>query len=334
MNREKINQALNGILKVYEEIRSQSSLNKNTVVLEANREIGRILKDTEKDATNEERRSGSWMKAISFQLQKHLKKGFSERNLFYAQKFYEVYGKSELDHRLSWSHYRKLASIVDEKLREKLTQAAIQKGWSEKDLSIKVKESGQQRRSPELRWKRPEGLLWRYKIKESLTTNESFLLDLGFYCYYEIPQTQAGNKYKTDDILEIHKQGKSWNIKKTKIPKSSDLYFYFGEIERIIDGDTILVKLQLGFNVIARQRIRLHNVWSGELDTDEGASSFELLKKKLPSKTKIIVRSRSKDIYGRYVGDVLYLPKKAIKPEEILKDGIYLNEELSKIGGF
>ncbi len=42
MNREKINQALNGILKVYEEIRSQSSLNKNTVVLEANREIGRI----------------------------------------------------------------------------------------------------------------------------------------------------------------------------------------------------------------------------------------------------------------------------------------------------
>ncbi|EMO08860.1 hypothetical protein LEP1GSC137_3383 [Leptospira borgpetersenii str. Noumea 25] len=82
MNREKINQALNGILKVYEEIRSQSSLNKNTVVLEANREIGRILKDTEKDATNEERTSGSWMKAISFQLQKHLKKDFRKGTFF------------------------------------------------------------------------------------------------------------------------------------------------------------------------------------------------------------------------------------------------------------
>ncbi|WP_078126203.1 DUF1016 N-terminal domain-containing protein [Leptospira alexanderi] len=329
MNREKINQAFNGILKVYEEIRSQSSLNKNTVVLEANREIGRILKNVEKDVTVEERTSGSWMKAISVQLQKHLKKGFSERNLFYAQKFYEVYGKSELDHRLSWSHYRKLASILDEKLREKLTKTAIQKGWSERDLATKVKETRQQRKSPELKWKRPEGLLWHYKIKESLTTDEGCLLDLGFYCYYEIPKTQVVNKYKTGDILEIQKQGKSWNIKKTKISKSSDLYFYFGEIERIIDGDTILVKLQLGFNIITRQRIRLHNVWSAELDTDEGASSFELLKKKLPAKTKIIVRSRSKDIYGRYVGDILYLTKKTIKPEEILKDGIYLNEELS-----
>lgn len=330
MNQDEINKAFKGILKIYEEIRSQSSLNKNIATLEANREIGKILNSAEKNATTEERTSGSWMKAISLQLQKHLKKGFSERNLFYAQKFYEVYGKSELDTRLSWSHYRKLASISDEKLREKLTKAAIREGWSEGTLSFKIKEAGQQRRSPTLKWKRPEGLLLHCKIKETLKGNESYLLDLGFYCYYEIPEAKADSKYKAGDVLKIQKQGKSWSFEKTKLPKSSDLYFYFGEIERVIDGDTILVKLELGFNLITRQRIRLHNVWAAELDTDEGEDSFELLKKKLQVKTKIIVRSRSKDIYGRYVGEVLYSNKKVIIPEEIFTDGIYLNEELSK----
>lgn len=329
MNRDEIKKAFEGILKVYEEIRSQSSLNKNTVTLEANRKIGRILNHAEKNATIAEQARGSWMKAISLQLQKHLKKGFSERNLFYAQKFYEVYGKAELDHRLSWSHYRKLAYVSDEKLRDKLFKAAIKEGWSEENLSFKIKEIGNQRKSPTLKWRRPEGLLWHYKIKETLVNHESCLLDLGFYCYYEIPKSQGGNQYKTGGILKIQKQGRGWSLEKTKLPKSSDLYFYFGEIERVIDGDTILVKFQLGFNLISRQRIRLYNVWAAELDTDEGKSSFELLKKKLPPKTKVIIRSRTKDIYGRYVGEVLYSRKKAIAPEEIFTDGIYLNEELS-----
>ncbi|MDV6237896.1 DUF1016 N-terminal domain-containing protein [Leptospira ellisii] len=331
MNRDEIKKAFEGILKVYEEIRSQSSLNKNTVTLEANREIGRILNHAEKNATTEERASGSWMKAISLQLQKHLKKGFSERNLFYAQKFYEVYGKVELDHRLSWSHYRKLAYVSDERLRDKLSKAAIKEGWSEESLSFKIKEAGEQRKSPTLKWRRPAGLLWHYKIKETFKSDENYLLDLGFYCYYEIPKAKADHPYKTGDVLKIERQGKTWSLEKTRLPKSSDLYFYFGEMERVIDGDTILVKLQLGFNVIVRQRIRLHNVWAAELDTDEGESSFELLKEKLPPKTKVIIRSRTKDIYGRYVGEVLYSRKKAIAPEEIFTDGIYLNEELNHL---
>ncbi|MCG6166867.1 DUF1016 N-terminal domain-containing protein [Leptospira sp. FAT2] len=332
MNQDDIDKALKGILKIYVEIRNQSNLNKNTVTLEANREIGKILKNAEKNATAEEQTSGSWMKTISMQLQRYLKKGFFERNLFYAQKFYEVYGKSELDHRLSWSHYRKLASVSDEKLRDKLTKIAIKEGWSEETLSFKIKEVGQQRKSPILKWRRPEGLLWHYKIKETLKNNTVYLLDLGFYCYYETPKSRANNKYKAGDVLRFQKQGKSWSLEKTKLSQSSDLYFYSGEIERVIDGDTILVKLQLGFNLITRQRIRLHNVWAAELDTNEGENDFELLKKKLPSKTKIIVRSRSKDIYGRYVGDVLYSNKKVVSPEEILTDGIYLNEELSVVG--
>ncbi|EMF90082.1 hypothetical protein LEP1GSC005_1065, partial [Leptospira santarosai str. ST188] len=60
MNRADINEILTKILKAYEEMRIQSSLNGNSEVLEANREIGKILKSAEKKVTEQERSSGSW----------------------------------------------------------------------------------------------------------------------------------------------------------------------------------------------------------------------------------------------------------------------------------
>ncbi|EMN55496.1 hypothetical protein LEP1GSC089_1525 [Leptospira interrogans serovar Autumnalis str. LP101] len=73
----------------------------------------------------------------------------------------------------------------------------------------------------------------------------------------------------------------------------------------------------------------MHNVWSAELGSSEGEDNFESLKKKLPLKTKVIVRSRSKDVYGRYVGEVLYSKKKIQHPVDIFTIGIYLNQVIS-----
>ncbi|EMK20355.1 PF06250 domain protein [Leptospira kirschneri serovar Bulgarica str. Nikolaevo] len=268
------------------------------------------------------------MRSISKELEKHLKRGFSERNLFYARKFYEIYGNSKIDVRLSWSHYRILSSIANANLREKLMKEAIEGNWNRDDLSYRVRDIGELRKAPTLRWRRPEGVLWNYKIKDISKEKGTLLIDLGFYCYYELPKSRL-NQYKTGDIIQIEKQNGIWSLSKSKL--DSELYFYFGEIERVIDGDTILVKFELGFNVITRQRIRLHNVWSAELGSSEGEDNFESLKKKLPLKTKVIVRSRSKDVYGRFVGEVLYSKKKIQHPEDIFTIGIYLNQELAEI---
>lgn len=329
MNRADINEILTKILKAYEEMRIQSSLNGNSEVLEANREIGKILKSAEKKVTEQERSSGSWMKKISDALRKHLKGGFSERNLFYARKFYEIYGTTKLDVRLSWSHYRILSSLTDKNLREELTKEAIQGNWNRDDLAFRIREIGELRKARTLRWRRPDGSLWNCKIKEVFKEKRTLLIDLGFYCYYEFPM-KAGHGYKTGDVVQIQKQKEGWTLQKSNLDKISELYFYFGEIERVIDGDTILVKFNLGFNVRTRQRIRLHNVWAAELGTNEGDDNFEFLKKKLRANTNVIVRSRSKDIYGRYVGEVLYSNKKIQDPKDIFKEGIYLNQELGE----
>lgn len=300
----------------------------NAVILETNREIGKILASTEKKASAEEKRSGSWMQSISNNLQKQLTKGFSERTLFYCRKFYDLYKDKELDSRLNWSHYRTLCSIEDEKLRLKLERETIQSNWSREELQKRLQDMKGTKTQQIRKWKRPEGELWHYKIKETTKIGTNYLLDLGFFCYYEIPEKQS-KTYKSGDIVKITKLKGNWTLEKLNQTRSKDFYFYYGEMERVIDGDTILVKLELGFNIITRQRIRLRNVWSAEMDTNQGYSSFESLKAKLPPKTKLIVRSRSKDIYGRYVGDVLYSKKKTVTPEEIIDSGNYLNSELN-----
>ncbi|EMO28341.1 hypothetical protein LEP1GSC170_3963 [Leptospira interrogans serovar Bataviae str. HAI135] len=48
MNRNELNEVISKILKAYETMRLQSSLNGNSEVLEANREIGRILQTVER----------------------------------------------------------------------------------------------------------------------------------------------------------------------------------------------------------------------------------------------------------------------------------------------
>ncbi|MBM9502374.1 nuclease [Leptospira sp. 201903071] len=329
MNPSDLKEALEKILNTYEEMRRLSDQSGNSVILETNREIGRILASTERKVSSEEKQSGSWMQAISHNLQKQLKKGFSERTLFYCRKFYEIYKDKDLDGRLSWSHYRTLCTIENPTLRSKVEREVAQNNWNREELQKRLRDlSGIKERKVRTKWKRPEGELWHYRIKESGKMGVSYLLDLGFYCYYEIPEKKS-KTYKEGDILKIKKEKGNWNLEKVSILRSKDIYFYSGELERVIDGDTILVKLDLGFNILSRQRIRLRNVWSSEMDTQKGYSSFESLKKKLPAKTKLIVRSRSKDIYGRYVGDVLYAKKKTMTPEEIIHTGNYLNSELS-----
>lgn len=166
MNRNELNEVISKILKAYETMRLQSSLNGNSEVLEANREIGRILQTVERKTPEPERLTGNWMRSISKELEKHLKRGFSERNLFYARKFYEIYGNSKIDVRLSWSHYRILSSIANANLREKLMKEAIEGNLNRDDLSYRVRDIGELRKAPTLRWGRPEGVLWNYKIKD------------------------------------------------------------------------------------------------------------------------------------------------------------------------
>jgi len=86
------------------------------------------------------------------------------------------------------------------------------------------------------------------------------------------------------------------------------MYHYKATLNRIIDGDTIDVNVDLGFDVKIKQRVRLYGINTPEVRTKDlnekkkGLEATEYLKKILPKEfvMETILNKRGK--YGRVLG--------------------------------
>jgi len=131
---------------------------------------------------------------------------------------------------------------------------------------------------------------------------------------------------KRDAFLESKKtKGKSKNgsLKRPAEPK----YIYKTWVERVIDGDTLLLRIDLGFQVQKEQRVRLAAIDCPEIDTAGGRKAFYFVQNQLAKVSSVVIQTNKIDIYGRYVAHVFYsLTETAIG--KIFKEGRYLNQEL------
>jgi len=129
-------------------------------------------------------------------------------------------------------------------------------------------------------------------------------------------------------IKQYHQNLNQPNNNQILTRPSKPLYLYQAHIVEIIDGDTILVNLDLGFDVFKQQRIRLANINAAELKTPKGQKAYQFLITKLQNPDCIIIQTNKIDIYGRYIGHIFYDPLSTLSPQEIFIKGIYLNEEM------
>ncbi len=106
------------------------------------------------------------------------------------------------------------------------------------------------------------------------------------------------------------------------------MYEYKATLNRIIDGDTIDVNIDLGFGIQIKQRVRLHGIDTPEvrtLDLEEkkrGNAAKDRLKELLPKEfmIKTILNKRGK--YGRILGIIMV-------PSAKMSDGyVNINEQL------
>ncbi|MCD4780098.1 MAG: DUF1016 N-terminal domain-containing protein [Candidatus Omnitrophica bacterium] len=124
------------------------------------------------------------------------------------------------------------------------------------------------------------------------------------------------------------------NIKLKK--KSAKLYVYEAKLLRVIDGDTIFVELNLGFQVKLDSRIRLRGINAPQLSRvalapRKAVQARHFIQERLDKVSFLIVQTFKVDLYGRYVGDVYYLPGETSK-ERVLKNGYFLNQQLLDSG--
>jgi len=174
---------------------------------------------------------------------------------------------------------------------------------------------------PTLRWSHFKELM---KIKEpnerlrlvALATNESWpTRELRTEVDKSITTHTANtNKTNTNTMLTIRR------------PDGYSHYAFLATLDRIIDGDTLLITIDLGFHTKREERIRLSNINAPEKGTPAGEAATQFLNSMLAPNAQLAIRTHSTDMYGRYVADVFFAHDQTMKSEDLFLHGDYLSQ--------
>jgi micrococcal nuclease len=119
------------------------------------------------------------------------------------------------------------------------------------------------------------------------------------------------------------------------------MYEYYTKIDKVIDGDTVDVFIDLGFSVWHKERIRLSGIDTAEKNTPLGKALKTFLIANLEGKMVRLQVSKP-DKYGRYLGTVFLKDSTVSINDQLIKAnlaksysgdskiGLWTTEELSK----
>jgi endonuclease YncB( thermonuclease family) len=244
---------------------------------------------------------------------------------------------------LRWSHFRKLMSITDKNERAALEEATEKNAWSSDELisRIKGRRKAEDAEVTEIDHKTPatdqfidplislRGQFYTYQIfkrKVLVTGTSELVLDLGFSNYRDVDQRLVSN-FSAGDIVESKPRDDAYRfVKGSRTAK--DLYTYQAYVEKVVDGDTLKVHIDLGFETWTRQTLRLRGIDCPELGTKDGEAAKAFVQSYFKEASQIILRSSRSDKYDRYLADV-FIPQGG-KPDPATD--IFLNNFLLEKG--
>ena len=340
------NSILKDISLIYENAQSEGDGNWNKTALFAHWKIGERIIEVEQGKQERAAYGDRVLKQLSKDLNRKFGKGFSDRNLRYMRKFYQLYKLKKVKTQLSWSHYKELLLVDDSSVRLKLENRAIAENWTKREMLVRVKqalagrnkksESGNENQSIKDRLKRPLMRLYLYRTLQNFSSNlESRIpnLDLGFSIRLKVDNNYPLkfnalvdlSKLKVGSVIESRKKGSSYYFE--SVSSSKEMFTYKAYLERVIDGDTLLVNIDLGFSVFIKQRLRLRGLDAPELGTTKGANSKKFVESRLKNCNFLIIKTHGSDKYDRYLVDVIYL-KAEDSEDKVLREGAFLNNEL------
>ena len=110
------------------------------------------------------------------------------------------------------------------------------------------------------------------------------------------------------------------------------MYRYEASLIRVVDGDTLDVRIDLGFKMTTEQRVRLRGIdtpeiWRQKKDSEEykkGKAASDYVKQRLAQNNNefIIETTKEAGVYGRYLATV-FLPDAAQSlNDELVEKGL------------
>lgn len=84
------------------------------------------------------------------------------------------------------------------------------------------------------------------------------------------------------------------------------MYEYAATLKRVVDGDTVFLTINLGFNITVTEKFRLAKINAPEMSTDEGKIAKSFIESKLPiAENALIVQTGKTDKYGRWLATIM-----------------------------
>ncbi|MFH1360667.1 MAG: DUF1016 N-terminal domain-containing protein [Candidatus Omnitrophota bacterium] len=242
-------------------------------------------------------------------------------------RFYRTYPILDRGPKLSWTHYRKLITVKDQKERKKLEAQIVQKNWDGQKLQnyLNTKrelETGKDDRKPIAQLKLTRGRPDVFEVIKSddAGADSELILDYGFRVTCALPPA-VGFKPKEGDFVQLNRDSKRPTITKADV-KKDEIYTYEARVKKVIDGDTLLVKIDIDFGISIRQKLRLRGIDCPEMDTDEGKAAKKFVEDRLKGLDFIIIKTfkDSTDKYDRYLADVFYGEEQEFLNQELLNE--------------
>ena len=274
--------------------------------------------------------------------------GISQRTLYNIVEFQQAFPILQTFAKLSWSQCILLSHVEDSKQRQRLLREAVQKNLSARELAAKIgpkkpllledeKKSSSQpargvRKSRELPPLVPvRGNFYTYQIvkpRNLHTLPEFYAVDLGFGSRVDLKLPGVIRPREGQMIeavrTEENQAGDRYHFKKSPAGKEA-LYTFKAAVKKVIDDDTLWADVDLGFRFWVEKKLRLRGINAPEVHDKKKMSRF--VAETLARVSFVVVKLHGRDKFDRRLADLFYLEGEE-NAEKVLREGIYLNQEL------
>ncbi len=251
--------------------------------------------------------------------------------------FHDEYPKFPAKTTLTFTHYLALLRVPDPKERRRLEQKAIKENWSSPDLKMAVAKMNARllpvkKSFKKLTLERGEPYVYCIHQYTDLTGRKDFYIDCGFKI--DVPlngmivQSPVSSVSEDSRGVRVVKKDGRYSVHLFK-EASAKLYTYAATVEKVIDADTIDVRIDVGFSIQLYDRLRLRGINAPEVETQEGKLAKKFLVDYLSRCPLIILRTykQKEEMYGRWLADIFAL-KGCSDPYKIAAEGEFLNQLL------
>lgn len=263
--------------------------------------------------------------------------GIAKRTLHEWVQFYRCFPIVRSNAQLTRTHYLLLCQVGDVKQRVALTGQAMKGDWSVADLRSHVRavNAASDRESrpaaPADRTVGPDLLVPQCGTPGLHRVVEKSLglsVDLGFRHYWPLTPAQA-KRWAKGDIVRIADDD---SLRPAPDATKAMLFTYAARLVRVVDGDTLVIALEVSPGVFLEQKLRLRGLDCPEMSTPEGRAAKRFVDDLSAKATNIVIQTTKPDKYDRYLADVFLTQESADLGQSVGAEEAYLNNALLSSG--